>query len=138
MKERIDGYTALLDRYKHFCLSHGDILSTDTIIYYTSQDAILAITDEVDNLLGSLTMMASYAVSKTPCTHETMMLNLGSINESLDGIVRIVNHAYFRLWKYIMVRTGYNKSSVQRGKTLRQMADEAFDRWMRSAHGIDY
>ena len=67
-----------------------------------------------------------------------MMLNLGSINESLDGIVRIVNHAYFRLWKYIMVRTGYNKSSVQRGKTLRQMADEAFDRWMRSAHGIDY
>ena len=138
VKERIDGYTALLDRYKQFCLSHGDILSTDTIIYYTSQDAILAITDEVDNLLGSLTMMASYAVSKTPCTHETMMLNLGSINESLEGIVRIVNHAYFRLWKYIMVRTGYNKSSVQRGKTLRQMADEAFDRWMRSAHGIDY
>ena len=138
LKERIDGYKNLLERYKEMCLSHGDFLSSDTVIYTTSHAAVVALTDEVDDLLGSLTMLASFATGKIPCTHAAMMVCLDGINTTMDDIVRIVNHAYYRLWKYIMIRTGYYKKSVLRGKTIRQMADEAFDRWMRTAHGIDY
>ena len=61
-----------------------------------------------------------------------------NINRSLDRIKAIVNSAYFQTWKFIKARTSYWKGELYRSKTLREVANDAFGRWMESAGILDY
>ena len=83
-------------------------------------------------------MLAAYASGQVCCTTASLMLMIDNINKSLDRIKDIVNSAYYQTWKFIQARTSYWKSEIYRSKTIRQMATEAFDRWMEAGNILDY
>ena len=138
VSEKIGKYRGMLEEYNDKILSRGRIESADTLLLAVNRRAIVNLAGECQNLYSSVCVLAAYATSKVCCTTASLMLMIDNINKSLDRIKDIVNSAYYQTWKFIKARTSYWKSEVYRSKTVRQMATEALDRWMRAGNILDY
>ena len=138
VSEKIGKYRGMLEEYNDKILRRGRIESADTLLLAVNRRAIVNLAGECQNLYSSVCVLAAYASGKVCCTTASLMLMIDNINKSLDRIKDIVNSAYYQTWKFIKARTSYWKSEVYRSKTVRQMATEAFDRWMRAGNILDY
>lgn len=134
---RIVDYKEMLTQYWNKCLSHGDIVSTDTLIISVNRYMLERLADEVQNIYRSFSDLVLYATGAAACTSSDLMNVLEAINRALDNIRIHLNRAYFDTWKYIQVRIGYWKAQVYRAQSLPQILEGAFGRW-RGAGMLDY
>ena len=138
VSEKIGKYRGMLEEYNDKILRRGRIESADTLLLAVNRRAIVNLAGECQNLYSAVCVLAAYASGKVCCTTASLMLMIDNINKSLDRIKDIVNSAYYQTWKFIKARTSYWKSEVYRSKTVRQMATEALDRWMKGGNILGY
>ena len=138
VKERIEGYKALLDKYNELCLRRGNVLTSDTLIVSISRHTIELIIGDCGEIITSLTDLALYASGTVTCSTADLMDIVEQIDQSLVHMRKIVDEAYFRLWQYITTRTGYWTKNLYHSKTMKEVADEAIERWLQNTHGLDY
>lgn len=138
ISDKIGKYKTMLDRYNELIIKRGRIETADEQLLSVNIKAISNLADECQNLYTSVSALALYASGKVCCTTANMMLMVESINASLDRIKMIVNSAYYQTWKFIQARTTYWKREIYRSKTMKEVADDAFGRWMESGHVLGY
>lgn len=138
VSEKIGKYKTMLEDFNEKIIQRGRIESADTLLLAVNARAVVHLADECQNLYYSVCVLAAYASGQVCCTTASLMLMIDNINKSLDRIKDIVNNAYYKTWKFIQARTSYWKSEIYRSKTIRQMATEAFDRWMEAGNILDY
>ena len=136
VSEKID--KTMLEDFNEKIIQRGRIESADTLLLAVNARAVAHLVEECQNLYSSVCVLAAYASGKVCCTTASLMLMIDNINKSLDRIKDIVNSAYYQTWKFIQARTSYWKAEIYRSKTIRQMATEAFDRWMEAGNILDY
>ena len=138
VSEKIGKYKTMLEDFNEKIIQRGRIESADTLLLAVNARAVANLAEECQNLYSSVCVLAAYASGQVCCTTASLMLMIDNINKSLDRIKDIVNSAYYQTWKFIQARTSYWKSEIYRSKTIRQMATEAFDRWMEAGNILDY
>ena len=138
VSEKIGKYKTMLEDFNEKIIRRGRIESADTLLLAVNARAVAHLAEECQNLYSSVCVLAAYASGQVCCTTASLMLMIDNINKSLDRIKDIVNSAYYQTWKFIQARTSYWKSEIYRSKTIRQMATEAFDRWMEAGNILDY
>lgn len=138
VSDKIGKYKTMLEEFNDKIIQRGRIESADTLLLFVNARAVAHLAEECQNLYSSVCVLAAYASGQVCCTTASLMLMIDNINKSLDRIKDIVNSAYYQTWKFIKARTSYWKSELYRSKTIRQMADEAFDRWMDAGNILDY
>ena len=146
VSEKIGKYKTMLEDFNEKIIQRGRIESAqrgriesaDTLLLAVNARAVAHLAEECQNLYSSVCVLAAYASGKICCTTASLMLMIDNINKSLDRIKDIVNSAYYQTWKFIQARTSYWKAEIYRSKTIRQMATEAFDRWMEAGNILDY
>ena len=138
VSEKIGKYRTMLSDYNDKIIQRGRIESADTLLLAVNARAVAHLADECQNLYSSVCVIAAYASGKVCCTTGSLMLMIDNINQSLDRIKAIVNNAYYQTWKFIQARTSFWKSELYRYKTIRQMAEDAFDRWREAGNILDY
>lgn len=138
VSDKIGKYKSLLSDFNDKIVKRGRFETADTLLLSVNMKAVSNIAKECENLYTSVTVLAAYATGKVCCTTASMMIMIENINRSLDRIKAIVNSAYFQTWKFIKARTSYWKGELYRSKTLREVANDAFGRWMESAGILDY
>lgn len=85
---------------------------------------------EGNKILQSLTALLGYATGAAACTTADLMVIVNSINLSMDNIKKYINAAYFNTWKYITMRTNLWKPQVHKAKSIKEITEEAFQRWI--------
>ena len=138
VSEKIGKYKAMLEDYNDLIVKRGRFETADTLLLFVNGRAVVHLAEECQNLYSSVCVLAAYASGKVCCTTASLMLMIDNINKSLDRIKDIVNSAYYQTWKFIKARTSYWKSEIYRSKTIRQVADEAFGRWMEAGNILGY
>ena len=138
VSEKIGKYKTMLEDFNEKIIQRGRIESADTLLLAVNARAVAHLAEECQNLYSSVCVLAAYASGQVCCTTASLMLMIDNINKSLDRIKDIVNSAYYQTWKFIQARTSYWKSEIYHSKTIRQMATEAFDRWMEAGNILDY
>lgn len=138
VSEKIGKYKAMLEDFNEKVIQRGCIETADTLLLTVNARAVVYLAEECQNLYSSVCVLAAYASGQVCCTTASLMLMIDNINKSLDRIKDIVNSAYYQTWKFIQARTSYWKSEIYRSKTIRQVATEAFDRWMEAGNILDY
>lgn len=135
--DKIGKYKSLLSDFNDKIVKRRRFETADTLLLAVNVKAVRNLADECQNLYSSVTVLAAYASGKVHCTTASMMLMVENINKSLDRIKSIVNMAYFQTWKFIKARTSYWKSEIYRSKTIREVANDALERWMEAGR-LDY
>lgn len=130
VSDKIGKYKTMLERYNDVILSRGRIETADTLLLFVNMRAIANLATECENLYSAVAVIAAYATGQVCCTTASMMLMIDNINKSLDRIKDIVNSAYYQTWKFIQARTSYWKKEIYRSKTMREVANDAFGRWL--------
>ena len=137
ISKRLGDYKNMLTQYYDKCLSHGDIVTTDTLIISVNRHMLEMVADECQNIYRSFSDLVLYVTGTAACSSSDLLLVLGSINKAMDGIRLHLNSAYFETWKYIQVRIGYWKAQVYRAKSLPEILEGSFGRW-RVAGRLDF
>ena len=137
VSEKIGKYKNLLEAYNEKILQRGLIETADTLLLTVNFRAVQHIAEECKHLYTSVCTIALYATGKVCCTTASMMAMVTDINNSLERIKAIVNNAYYQTWKFIQARTSYWKRELYRSKTIRQLAHDAFGRWI-EAGSLNY
>ena len=138
VSEKIGKYKTMLEDFNEKMIQRGRIESADTLLLAVNARAVANLAEECQNLYSSVCVLAAYASGQVCCTTASLMLMIDNINKSLDRIKDIVNSAYYQTWKFIQARMSYWKAEIYCSKTIRQMATEAFDRWMEAGNILDY
>lgn len=138
VSEKIGKYKSMLNEYNEKIVERGRIETADTLLLSVNLRAIARLAEECQNLYRAVSVIAAYASGKVCCTTSCMMLMVAHINTSLDRIREIVNSAYYQTWKFIQARTGYWKKEIYRSRTLPEVAQDAFGRWIQAARLIGY
>lgn len=138
VSEKIGKYKALLSDFNDKIVRRNRFETADTLLLAVNVRAVRNLASECQNLYSSVVVLAAYASVKVCCTTASMMLMIENINKSLDRIKAIVNNAYYQTWKFIKARTSYWKSELYRSKTIREVANDAFGRWMEAGGILDY
>ena len=138
VSEKIGKYKTMLEDFNEKVIQRGRIETADTLLLTVNARAVVHLAEECQNLYSSVCVLAAYASGQVCCPTASVMLMIDNINKSLDRIKDIVNSAYYQTWKFIQARTSYWKSEIYRSKTIRQVATEAFDRWMEAGNILDY
>lgn len=137
VSDKIGKYKTLLSDFNDKIVKRRRFETADTLLLAVNMRAVRNLTAECQNLYSSVAVLAAYASGKVCCTTASMMLMIENINKSLDRIKAIVNTAYFQTWKFIKARTSYWKSELYRSKTIKEVANDALERWM-EAGMLDY
>lgn len=135
IKANLTGYWKLVDTYNNKILLRGAVWTSDTIILSTSKRTVEQVADEVKEIYKSyqdflLIMGEKYSPKETRALD--LMVCLDKINSSMDKIDESVAAAYLDLWSYMTVRLGFWKKEIFRARTLREIAEDAFGRWVKS------
>ncbi len=137
VSDKIGKYKSLLSDFNDKIVKRRRFETADTLLLAVNMRAVRNLSAECQNLYSSVAVLAAYASGKVCCTTASMMLMIENINKSLDRIKAIVNTAYFQTWKFIKARTSYWKSELYRSKTIKEVTNDAFGRWM-EAGMLDY
>lgn len=137
VSDKIGQYKSILKDFHDKILARGRIETADTLLFTVNMKAVANIAGECENLYSSVLAISAYASGKVCCTTSALMLMIDNINKSLDRIREIVNTAYYQTWKFIKARTSYWKKEIYRSRTMKQVATDAFERWM-EAGVLDY
>ena len=138
VRGKISKCKEVMDEYSERIISKYNFETADTIILTTSYRAISDVADECQNLYRLVLLIGGYSSGAVSCTISDLQLMISSINQSLDRIREIINRAYFKMWQYMKARMRYWKPVLWNSKNLRQLAEEAFDRWRwASNHALD-
>ena len=105
-KQRIEDYKVMLTAYRDKCLSHGDIVSTDTLIISVNRHLLERLSEDGQALYRSFSDLVLYATGAAACRATDLMAVVTDINGTLDLIKQHLNRAYFDTWRYIQVRIG--------------------------------
>lgn len=165
VKEKVEGTKELIERYRQmiaereyrlrtgikeisnpqealdwFNNAQLPIIAKDSIIFKVGEAAVSAVYEDAKDIINSLYQLALYTVpvSGAPpaaCSTATIMKILQNIDASLIHIRSVVSSAYFTLFKYIHVRTGFWTQTITPHKTIREICDDAYGRWKESQHG---
>lgn len=134
IKSNIDAYMQLLNEYNEKFLLKGNVAPTDAIVYTNSEELISSIKSSADGIYKSYIDLAAYLTGTAECSTASMMLCLQCINENMDDIDQAVKNAYLKLWNYMTMRSGFWKAEIFRGKTISELALEAYDSWKKSQY----
>ena len=73
--------------------------------------------------------LAAYLTVAAEFDAQSMMICLQCINDNMDDSDSAVKNAYFTLYSYMVMRKGFWKDGLYRGKTIKDLAMEAYDTW---------
>lgn len=130
ISDKIGKYKTMLSKYNDLIVARGKFETADTLLLTVNLRAIENLAQECENIYSAVTILATYASGQVCCTTASMMLMVNNINKSLDRIKDIVNNAYYQTWKFIEARTSYWKKEIYRSKTISEVAEDAFGRWL--------
>ena len=122
-KKRIEDYKVMLTAYWDKCLSHGDVVSTDTLIISVNRHLLERLSEDGQALYRSFSDLVLYATGAAACRATDLMAVVTDINGTLDLIKQHLNRAYFDTWRYIQVRIGYWKAEVYMAKTIPEIIE---------------
>lgn len=134
VKEKLKAFERLNNRYIDKCLSHGNILSSDSLIINTYARMLLSISTDAEHLYESLSDLIVYTAGASECTTADLMLILDGINDCFDHIRYTLDCSYHYLWKYITIRTTYWKNALYRAKSIKEICTGAIQRWVNSRY----
>lgn len=134
LKNRIGDYQSMLSDFYDKCLSRGKVVSTDTLIVSVNRRCIQNVVKDAESIWRSMTDLVLYATGAVACTVTALMEVMDDINYSLDNIRLHINKAYFDTWRYIQLRIGYWKAEVYRARTIKEITEGAFGRWVESSY----
>lgn len=132
VSDRISDYKKLLNDFNSQVVKRKHIELADTMLISINIKAIANIAKEGEYLYKSLGDLVLYATGAAACSTADLLVVMESINTSLDNIEKMLNTAYFDIWRYIQLRMGYWKEKVYRTKTKKEMIDDAFGRWRKA------
>lgn len=135
IKSNLSGYWKLIDTYNDEILSKLDIWPTDSILFTTTKSTIETVTKESKELYKSysdffLVVGGEYAIKES--STRDMMVCLDDINAHMDRIDQCISEAYLKLWGYMTVRLGFWKKDIFRAKSMKQIADGCYGRWVKA------
>lgn len=78
--------------------------------------------------------LAAYLTGAAEFDAQSMMICLQCINDNMDDIDSAVKNAYFTLYSYMVMRKGFWKDGLYRGKTIENLAMEAYDSWKKAQY----
>ena len=136
-KQRIEDYKVMLTAYWDKCLSHGDVVSTDTLVISVNRHLLERLSEDGQALYRSFSDLVLYATGAAACRATDLMAVVTDINGTLNLIKSHLNKAYFDTWRYIQVRIGYWKAEVYMARTIPEIIEGAYGRW-RAAARLDY
>ena len=134
VKNNIELYLKLLDDYKTNFLLKGNVKNDDAVIYTTSVEAIKQIKSSAISMYDSYIDLAAYLTGAAEFDAQSMMICLQCINDNMDDIDSAVKNAYFTLYSYMVMRKGFWKDGLYRGKTIENLAMEAYDSWKKAQY----
>lgn len=129
VKSNVELYLKLLDDYKTNFLLKGNVKNDDAVIYTTSVETIKQIKSSAISMYDSYIDLAAYLTGAAEFDAQSMMICLQCINDNMDDIDSAVKNAYFTLYSYMVMRKGFWKDGLYRGKTIKDLAMEAYDTW---------
>ena len=91
-KQRIEDYKVMLTAYWEKCLSHGDIVSTDTLIISVNRHLLEHLAEDGQALYRSFSDLVLYATGAAACRATDLMAVVTGINGTLDMIKRLSIH----------------------------------------------
>lgn len=138
IKDKIGKYKVLLQKYNEAVVKRGAFESADTLLLKVNSRAISNIASECENVYQYLLIIAGYATGKVNCSTATMSYLVENINNSLNRIQDLINAAYYRSWQFIHVRTSFWKAEIFRSKSVKQIANDAIERWMESGNILNH
>ena len=129
VSKRIGLIKDLIENYTKRCALRGDLETSDTQIIDVCKRTFNNASDEAKSLYTSFGTLIAYATGAKQCTTEDIIVIMQEINDALDNIRENVDYAYFKLSRYITIRLTYWKAPVHRSKSVREVANSAFERW---------
>lgn len=139
---RLEKMTALIHDFNDKCLKTGKLESSDKIIIEIGKEAVEGTYSEIEQLLTSIGKILAYqgagaATGLMAMSTSSLIEILDSIDRSLDRILLIINHAYFRLRGYILCRIGpFFRRTLYRSRPVMEVATDALSRWLNASHGV--
>lgn len=133
-QNNIKAYVELLGEYEEKILLKGKIWSSDSIIYTTSKQAMEDIKTSATSIYKSYIDLAAYLTGTAEMDTESMMLCLQCINENMDDINSSIKNAYYTLYSYMLIRTGFWKREIFQARNVREMAIDAYESWKKSQY----
>lgn len=133
--DKIQSFKNMLDRYYNECLATGHVQPSDTVIISLGYRMCDKIYDNAKDIYKSGGTLVGYASGALACTTEGLMVQLESINTSLDNIRYIIGHYHFMIWRYITLRTCYWTKAIFLPRTKREICESAIGRWRQSGYG---
>ena len=134
VKSNVELYLKLLDDYKTNVLLKGNVKNSDAVIYTTSVEAINQIKTSAISMYDSYIDLAAYLTGAAEFDAQSMMICLQCINDNMDDIDSAVKNAYFNLYSYMVMRKGFWKDGLYRGKTIENLAMEAYASWKKAQY----
>ena len=139
----------LLDTYLERCLKRKSVAPGDTIFIDSSRKMLVTIGDGAKDIFEMIGLekppkkdsLLGLVATKHLCSTDDMFFVLGNISDCCDRISSTLNKEYYRLWEYMMLRTGYWKDLPDPRIPTRSICRNAIERWMSSAGSskkIDY
>ena len=133
VSERLKEYQDLVQDYKDICLKRGNLFDSDTIIVTLSLRVVQDVVELSQQLLVSVGASSFYRSGLLHCTAAEFIEVVDMVNTYLDTVRKVVNDAYMFMWRYIFMRTHYWKPDVFGAKSVREMANDALQRWIDNA-----
>lgn len=107
----------------------------DTIIFVIGRDMVFEVRDKCKEIYKSASTLVLYATGASQCTTEGLMITIRGLDNQMTDLRNIIDRAYFQLWRYIHLRTGYwSKAVMFQHKTTGEYARDALHRWRNSTY----
>lgn len=129
VKDRISDIKTIMTTYSEQVVAKNAVEPQDTILLAIARDAIVKLAGHSQHIYDSMYSLILYFGGKYSCNTHTLMLIVDTLDKNITGIRDAVNRAYFLMWQYITLRTGYWKSPYYVHKTVGEHARDAFERW---------
>ncbi len=129
VKSCVTDYSNLLTEFHAKIISRGYISVKDTMVIVIGYRACENIYEDSKQLYNSVEDLLLYCTGAAACSTAQLLSIIKDINTSLDLIAYHLRLSYLQTYKYIQIRIGYWKESVNTVQSKQAIATAAFSRW---------
>lgn len=133
ISSRVHDFAYLYRRYYEICLSHGDVYDSDRRLLTSFLNMFIEIQEEGQDIYDGMEMLWMYAVGQMNCTTVQLINIITEIDRHFTHVYEIMDSYYQVLLRYMLNRVGLWDARLFQARTLSEVAQDAFDRWKRTA-----
>ncbi len=136
--DRVGKLTDLLGDFKSQFEKNHKLLVSDTIIIFTCVQTLGQVRLVTGNLLLCIAELGFYMSGVYKITTADFLVLMNHMNESFDHLSGALDHAYFVLHRYMMIRSHWWNKSLYRAKSKGVILRESLERWNKASYGGSY